>query len=176
MANHQVLVYGDEDSFVASTGPFLAEGVERFEALLAVTTARRIGVLRDYLGDDATQVQFVEADSWYSSPTSALSAYRGFLEDDAARSRPWARILGEPVWAGGAQSEIGVWNRYESLLNMAFSSMPVTVLCPYDERSDPAALAMARTTHPQILEGNEVTDNPSYQDPGAFVLGPDEHK
>jgi hypothetical protein len=171
MLNHQVLLYGDDDSFLAATVPFLAEGAARSEAVLAVTTARNIEVLREWLGGAADRVSFAEAEPWYSSPVSALHSYRAFL-DEQAQSAPWARIVGEPVWAGRSQEEIRVWNQYESLVNLAFGSMPVSVLCPYDERSvDPDIVSTARLTHPRILEGDAVADNPAYQDPGEFVLG-----
>lgn len=172
MLNHQVLVYGDDDSFLAATGPFLAEGAARSEALLAVTTARNIDLLREWLGKGADRVSFVEAETWYSAPVSAMNAYRAFLDEGQAQSSRWARIVGEPVWAGRSHEEIRGWSQYESLVNLAFGPMPVTVLCPYDERSvDPAVVATARLTHRLILEGGAVADNPSYQDPGEFVLG-----
>jgi transcriptional regulator with XRE-family HTH domain len=175
MLSHQVLVYRDDDSFSAAAGPFLAEGAERSEALLAVTTARNIDVLREWLGESAHQVAFAEATTWYSSPSSAMNAYRAFLDGRQAQSAPWARIVGEPLWAGRSQEEIRVWNQYESLVNLAFGSMPVSALCPYDERSvDPAIVATARLTHPRILEGDAVADNPAYRDPGEFVLAPKE--
>jgi transcriptional regulator with XRE-family HTH domain len=172
MLNHQVLVYRDDDSFLAATGPFLAEGVARSEALLAVTTARNIEALGKWLGKGARQVAFVEANTWYSAPVAAMKAFRAFLDDERAQSSRWARIVGEPVWAGRSHEEIRVWNQYESLVNLAFGPMPVTVLCPYDERSvDPEIVATARLTHPRILDGRASEDNPSYQDPGEFVLG-----
>jgi transcriptional regulator with XRE-family HTH domain len=173
MLNHQVLVYRDDDSFLAAAGAFLAEGAARSEALLAVTTAHNLEVLREWLGKGAQQVTFAEAETWYSSPATAMNAYRAFLDERQAQSAPWARIVGEPVWAGRSQEEIRVWNQYESLVNLAFGAMPVTALCPYDERSvDPEIVATARLTHPRMREGTAVAENPSYQDPGEFVLAP----
>jgi transcriptional regulator with XRE-family HTH domain len=171
MLNHQVLVYRDDDGFLAATGPYLAEGAARSEALLAVTTARNIEALRGWLGKGADRVSFVESETWYGAPGSAMNAYRAFLDESRARGSRWTRIVGEPVWAGRSLEETRVWSQYESLLNLAFGPMPVSVLCPYDERSvDPAIVSTARLTHPRILEGGEVADNPSYQDPGEFVL------
>jgi transcriptional regulator with XRE-family HTH domain len=172
MLNHQVLVYQDDDSFLAAAGPFLAEGVERAESLLAVTTARNIEILRDHLGQHASQVEFVEADTWYSAPDSALNAFRGFLDDELARGSTWTRIVGEPVWSGRSHDEVRGWHQYESFLNLVFGSMPATVLCPYDERSvDHAIVTTALLTHPSIVEGAEIADNPMYRGPGVFVLG-----
>lgn len=91
------------------------------------------------------------------------------------RSRREARVVGEPVWARRSDEEVRVWNQYESLLNLAFGSRPMTVLCPYDERSvDPAIVTTALLTHPSIAEGSDIADNPKYRDPGAFVLGSEE--
>jgi len=175
MLNHQVLVYRDDDSFLAATGPFLAEGAERSEPMLAVTTARNIEVLREHLGKSEHQVEFVEAQNWYSTPLSALNAYRAFVDDERAQISTWARVVGEPVWARRSDEEVRVWNQYESLLNLALGSRPMTVLCPYDERSvDPVIVTTALLTHPSIAEGCDIADNPKYRDPGAFVLGSEE--
>ncbi len=172
MLSHQVLIYGDDDGFLDATAPFLSEGIERSEALLAVTTARNIGILKDQLGRSADQVQFADAEAWYSAPMSALNAYRAFLDGKLAQGAPWARIVGEPGWSGRSDAEIRVWNQYESLVNLAFGPSPATLLCTYDERSvNPAIVTTARLTHPWIVEGRETVDNPMYRDPGEFVLG-----
>ena len=42
MLEHRVLVYETDQEFVETVGPFLSEGIERSEALLAVTTSGRI--------------------------------------------------------------------------------------------------------------------------------------
>ena len=171
MLRHQVLVYDDEPGFLAAIAPFLLEGAERSEAALAVTTGRNIQILREQLGTAAFQVEFVEAEKWYGNPVSALNAYRGFL-NERLESCAWVRIVGEPVWVGRSEEEIRVWNHYESLLNLVLGPMPVTMLCPYDVRVvDPGIAAAARLTHPEMVDGDDVAENPLYRDPGEFVLG-----
>jgi transcriptional regulator with XRE-family HTH domain len=166
MLDHRVLVYEDDELFVDTSTPFLREGLERSEALLAITAAKNIGILTDQLGQDAASVTFVDADDGYKSPITAINAYRAFLDDALGKGAPWVRMIGEPRWTSA-----GLWNQYESLFNLAFGSMPATVLCLYDERSvDPKIVSTARLTHPQIVEGSETIDNPMYLDPSDFLL------
>jgi hypothetical protein len=172
MLQHQVLVYEDDDGFVDAAGPFLQEGMERSEALLVISTASNNGMLKQKLGKSAAQVGFVEAETWYLSPVSAMNAYRKFLDEKLEQGAAWARIVGDPGWPGRSDDEIRLWNQYESLVNMAFSPSPLTVLCTYDERTVNAEIvAAARLTHPWVVEGRELIENPMYQDPGEFVFG-----
>lgn len=172
MLSHQVLVYGDDDGFVNAAAPYLSEGMERAEALLVTTTAKKIGLLKDELGDSADQVEFFAAETWYASPVSAMNAYRLFLDDQVAEGAPWVRVVGDPEWPGRSEEDVRAWNQYESLVNLTFSPSPVTLLCTYDERTvHPSIVTAAQLTHPQIVEGGEVSDNPLYRDPSEFFLG-----
>jgi transcriptional regulator with XRE-family HTH domain len=175
MAAHQVFFYGSDEAFLSATAPYLSEGIERSEALLTVTSARNIGILRDELGRGAAdQVEFVEAETWYHSPVSAMTAYRAFLDHKLAKGARWARIVGDPGWPGRTTAEITAWKQYESLVNLVFGSDPVTLLCTYDERAINSALVTtARSTHPWIFEGDEISENPAYKDTTEFVLGDD---
>ncbi|MEA2508377.1 MAG: hypothetical protein QOG21_459 [Actinomycetota bacterium] len=164
MLSHEILVFADDDEFVDAVGPYLSEGMDRSEALLAVTTARNIDILQQQLGQSAASVRFVDSENWYSSPVSALNAYRRFLDESLSRGAPWIRIAGEPVWGGRSEEEVRAWHNYESLVNLAFAPMPATVLCLYDERSvDPAIVTAARSNHPKAVEGRETVDNPEYR-------------
>jgi hypothetical protein len=172
MLAHQVFFYSDDEALLATTGPYILEGLERSEPVLAVMTQENIELVREQLGDDADRVQFAPTEPWYDSPVSALNSYRAFMDDKLAQGSPWTRVVAEACWAGRAEDEIRVWNHYESLVNMAFDLLPVSLLCLYDERSvDPAMVTTARLTHPQIVEGGQITENPMYRDPGDFVLG-----
>ena len=51
MLEHSVFQYRADDEFQATIGSFLADGVERSEAVLAVTTAPNIELLREHLGE-----------------------------------------------------------------------------------------------------------------------------
>lgn len=172
MLDHQLLVYPDADSFVAATGPFIRDGLERSERVMTVTTDSNIEALHGYLGSDASDVTFVEAETWYRAPGTVLGGFLRFLDGQLAKGSPWTRIVGEPHWWGRSQDEIRVTHQYESLFNLVFGSLPASFLCAYDERAlDPAIVTAARATHPRLMERGNVVDNVSYQDPASFLLG-----
>jgi transcriptional regulator with XRE-family HTH domain len=171
MFEHRALLYDSHAEFLASAVPFLAEAPDRSEAALVVTSKSKIASLRKQLGTDADAVEFADRSSWYRTPTGALDGYRAFLDRAADTGAPWVRILGEPVWTGRSDAEIRLWARYESFLNLAFSSRPLTLLCAYDRRKlDAAVIGHARATHPRTLEHDSLTLSSAYCDPATFLL------
>jgi transcriptional regulator with XRE-family HTH domain len=175
MLNHSMFPYRTEDQFRNTMGSFLADGVERSEALLAVTTAANIELLREHLGTDADKVRFVDLRDFYSTPIGALEAIKSFSEAQLAGGASWVRFLGEPRWAGRSDGEVRLWTRYESILNLVFAASPMTIVCPYDERSvAPEILAHAHSTHPHILDERGDSQSLRYTDPRLFALTSDE--
>jgi transcriptional regulator with XRE-family HTH domain len=173
LLEHRVLTYGSDEEFLDGTFPFIAEGIERSDCLLAVTTPAQIGLLRDALGDRSEHIEFADSAKWYSSPNAALNGYRAFVKERSEVGATWIRIVGEPVWAGRSDAEITAWTRYESMLNLSCASSPATIVCPYDTRSLPVEVVEdARRTHPTVAHGNEATVSPVYQEPEDFLLQP----
>ena len=173
MVEHRALLYETEEEFSTSAVPFLAEAVERSEAALAVTSEANIAQLRRELGADADQVRFAEHLDWYNTPTTALTGYRAFLDQSVCGGSTWVRILGEPVWSFRSDSATRLWARYEALLNLVFSSAPVSVLCCYDVRqTNPGVIEHARAAHPETLERGRLQPSSDYVDPAGFVLSP----
>jgi transcriptional regulator with XRE-family HTH domain len=171
MLDHSAFPYGAEDQFQKTMGSFLAEGVERSEAILAVTTLPNIELLREHLGNDACRVEFVDSGAFLSTPIAALEAFRAFSEANLARGAPWVRILGEPRWTDRSVAEVRLWTRFESLFNLVFAASPMTVACPYDERSvAPEILKQAYLTHPHTMGERGISQSPDYTDPGLFAL------
>jgi transcriptional regulator with XRE-family HTH domain len=173
MLEHSAFRYRTDDQFRTIAGPFLAEGVERSEAVLAVTSAANIELLRDYLGTQAGAVEFVDASTWYHTPVAALQAYKAFADVKLHEGAHWVRLVGQPAWAERSDAEVRAWTRYESLLNLVFSASPLTAVCAYDERSvAPEIMRQAELTHPHTFSEHGTSQNPEYTDPGDFTLEP----
>jgi hypothetical protein len=171
LLEHRVLIYDSDAVYLASTVPFLREGITRNERVLVVTAGRQTRLLRNALGDDAALVEFHDSAEWYTSPTGALNHYRSFVKDRFESGAPWIRIIGEPVWAGRSPAEVAAWTRYESMINLSLASSPATILCSYDARSVPKRiLAGARRTHPEIAEADDVSASHDYREAEGFLL------
>ena len=173
LLEHRILTYASDEDFLASTIPSVDEGIERSQCLLAVMTEAKLGLLRDALGDRSDHVEFAEWANWYRSPGEALARYGAFVSQKFEAGAVWIRIVAEAAWAGETDAEIAAWTRYESLVNLAFASSPATFTCTYDERSFPEkAVADARRTHPEVTHGSVATASPTYREPEAFLLEP----
>jgi transcriptional regulator with XRE-family HTH domain len=171
MLEHQVLVYGSDDDFLAAVVPFLRAGIERSEPALVVTSRANAQLVRRALGRDAKRVEVADSSRWCSSPVDALRRFRDYLEKQVAAGSTWVRIVGEPVWAGRSKAEIQKWTRYESIINLSFASAPATIVCPYDARSvPPKVLADAQRTHPHLARVAGVDSSPEYRTPEEFLL------
>jgi transcriptional regulator with XRE-family HTH domain len=174
MLKHAAFLYGSDDQFRTAIGSFLREGVERSEAILVVTTLPNIELLREQFGQDAANVEYVESSSFYSTPSAALEAFRAFSEAKLERGVPWVRVVGEPRWAERSDTDVRLWTRYESLFNLVFAASPLTVVCPYDERSvAPEILRQARLTHSHTVGDTGISPCPDYTDPRRFALAPE---
>ncbi len=175
MLNHSMFPYRSDDQFQKAMGAFLADGIERSEALLAVTTTANIELLREHLGTDADKVRFVATKDFFSTPVAALEAIRSFSDNELAAGASWVRFLGEPRWAKRSDAEVHLWTRYESMCNLAFAASPMTIICPYNERTVASEiLEQAHCTHPHLLGRRGDTPSPHFADPPLFALTSDD--
>jgi len=172
LLSHHLLTYGDVDEFLATAGPFVAEGVRAEEATLVVTTARNARALREHLGPLASAVRFADAKDWYASPRGAFAGYRDFAAEALGDGAAWLRVVGEPTWADRSAAAVSLWGRYESLINLAFAALPMTLACPYDVSSLPDEIVgHARSAHCHTLARGETAPNAEYLDPAEACLG-----
>jgi transcriptional regulator with XRE-family HTH domain len=168
---HRLLVYGSDDEYVASTVPFLREGIERSDAVLVVPSEHQGDLLHDALGDDAQHVEFLDSTAWYTTLHGAANGYRTLVKDRFDRGAPWVRIIGDAVWAGRSGAAITEWFRYESMVNLALASSPATIMCSYDGRALPdAVLAEAHRTHPEVAVAGATSASQAYQEPEDLLL------
>lgn len=164
---HQVLMYDHEKGFLDTVVPFVREGLDAGEAVLAVSTAPNVTSLRQALGTDSDAVAFVDSANWYVRPARTIANYSSFIAENAT-SR--IRVVAEPGWETGTPDEVMEWTRYESIINQAFADIRASVLCLYDRRStDTGLLDGALYTHPQVVDGcGGPRDNGCYVEPPAL--------
>jgi transcriptional regulator with XRE-family HTH domain len=171
LLSHRVLFYATAEEFLAGTVPYLREGVERSEPVLAVAGAARIELLREALGAGAAHVEFVESSQWYRAPAQALAGCRDYVRQRLSEGASWIRLLGEPVWAGRSRAERLAWARYESLITLALAGSPASIVCTYDQGSSPCSvLSQAAQTHAELTCAGSVCASSAYRSPEEFLL------
>jgi transcriptional regulator with XRE-family HTH domain len=170
---HRLLPYACDEDLLSTAVPYLAEGIDRSDAVVAVMPEARNELLHDNLDGASSRIEFVDAADWYTSPGAALDRYRVLLKERLDAGAMWIRIVGELPLVGRTRAEIAAWNRYESIVNLAFASAPATIMCTYDTEALPrGVVANAHRAHPSIADGSLGTANPSYRDAEELLLRP----
>lgn len=165
---HQALFYVDDAGFLDGTLRFIREGLVAEEPILVAVNQAKIARIKRRLGGAADRVRFLDMAAFGRNPARIIPVWRDFVAEHA-RS-PVMRGIGEPVWPGRSEAELGECDRHESLLNLAFADDEgggeFNLLCPYDARAlGPDVLAAARRNHPEIINGNDCEPSPDYLAP-----------
>jgi len=149
---HEILLYGDDEEFLAGAVPLIREGLELGESSLVAVTRGKTELLGGELGADAAQVEFLDMEAVGYNPARIIPVWRNFLDRTAAAGRP-VRGIGEPAWPGRDDAALDECHRHESLLNLAFAGdREWTLLCPYDSNAlDDDVIESARECHCHVL-------------------------
>lgn len=173
MLRHQSLLHQTDEEFMRTVGPFVSDGIELSEPTLVVATAAKVALVRKRIGTAARSIDFLDSARVYAEPSALRHTFRTFVTDSLEHGAAWVRIVGEGPWAKKTAAEVRRLHRGDSLLNLAFRALPLTLICVFDERSVSRAIARdARATHPQTISEDGPASNPTYVDPQAFVLDP----
>ncbi len=165
---HDAFVYSSKDEFLAGTLPFLEEGIEGGEPILAAPTHANARLLRERLGERATAVDWAE-DSESHRTVERLAIFLDYIGSHVESGATQVRLLGEPCWPADGGPGVDEWKRYESFLNMALARHPVWLVCPYDGSSlAPDIIEDACCTHPNMGYGKSRAASHEYVDPAEF--------
>jgi anti-sigma regulatory factor (Ser/Thr protein kinase) len=158
---HEALYYATVDEFLAGALDFVTSGTE--PTLVAVPEPR-LSLLRSALGP-VPHASFVDMAVEGRNPARILPWVLGaFVE---AHPGP-VRILGEPIYPGRTEAEIGPCVQHEALINMAFPDRCADIMCPYDT-SLTQVLPYAERTHPALVASGRRRRSHSYTEPAQVV-------
>lgn len=167
---HDAFVYASEEEFLEGTLPFLEEGIDRGEPILAAPTHANARLLRDRLGRRAAKAVDWAEDSESHRAVQRLGIFLDYIDDHARGGATQIRLLGEPCWPEDGGPGVAEWKRYESFLNVALAEHPVWLICPYDgSRLSPDIVEDACLTHPNFGYGANRMECADYLDPAAFA-------
>jgi CheY-like chemotaxis protein len=170
---HEALVYSSTDELAAGTLPFMRHGLARGEHVLVVLREAGRSVLEQALGEDASRVEFADANEWYRSPEHALVGYTRYLHDrlEHGDALHRVRVVAEIVWPqDAAPVDVAAWKRYEAGISAALADVPVSFICAYDTRELPAEIITdAQRTHPILRGADGARPSAHYVLPTAFI-------
>lgn len=100
-----------------------------------------------------------------------LEFWEAGMQRAVDRGFEFIRAAGEMTWALGDAPGVEQLITYEAELNRSLRDFPQVILCFYDlERFTNGELLMnVMRTHPKVLLGSTVVDNPWYMDPDEFL-------
>lgn len=168
---HEMALYGSDEELLEIVVPFLTEGLEAGEPVLATFGERNAALVRDALGDPEG-IEFVPAPRQYRNPTLTIADYRRRFAAHRDAGAAQVRVVGDVPHTGtGACWD--AWARYEGAANHAYEEFPVWGLCPYDTRTAPDdVLEDVRRTHPfEALPGGRHRAAEHFVDPDIFLAG-----
>jgi anti-sigma regulatory factor (Ser/Thr protein kinase) len=160
---HVGFFYETSDEYARTLAGFLRAGLAAGEALFAAVPSARLGLIKDALGRDATDVEYADMTQIGRNPAWIIPRIKAFTDRHAGR-RVW--YVGEPIWGSRSAAELREATRHEALINLAFATADAQILCPYDMSGlDPAVIADAARTHPLLLSGGRDVPSPGYAGP-----------
>src|SRR6478752_9637456 len=157
---HEAFFWRGDDHFLARTVPFILEGVDAGEPVMAAVVPRHVGLLREALGAAAGEIQLLDMSRLGANPARIIPAWREFTDTHAGPGRP-VRGIGEPVWSARRGSELAECQLHEALLNAAVApATPLWLICPYDaDNLSDDVLTEARRSHPVVVEDVAPTES-----------------
>ena len=166
---HDAFVYSSPDEFLAGSLPFLEEGIDRGEPILAAPTQPNALLLQKHLGERASGVDWAE-DAESHRTVERLGIFLHYIHRHRNAGATQIRLLGEPCWPKDGRPGVAEWKRYESFLNVALAPYPVWLVCPYGSDSlAPDIIEDACLTHPLIGYGEDRKPCGDYLEPAAFA-------
>jgi anti-sigma regulatory factor (Ser/Thr protein kinase) len=155
---HMALFYRKRAEYLSAVTGFLRAASDRDEPVLAAVPGERVAGLRQALGARA-RVSFVDMTDVGRNPAKIIPAIRAFTDRHSGQR---VSFLGEPAWPGRSASELVEATRHEALINLAFATTPVSILCPYDAALPASVRDDAGCTHPEIIEGADSRASGGY--------------
>jgi anti-sigma regulatory factor (Ser/Thr protein kinase) len=144
---HVAWLYRTPEEYVAGLREFALAGGSAGEPVLLAVPAVRLPAGWS-LPDGAAGARRLDVDELGRNPARMLPVLRAFADEHPGQR---VRVVAELAWPGRSAPELSEVARYEVMLNLAFASSPISMLCPYDAAGLPgSATSAVRASHPWV--------------------------
>lgn len=158
--SHLAYLYDDERDYLSYLSAFAGAGLRSAEPVFVAVPGRRAALLRERLGAESPLVRYGEITETGRNPARLIPELRAFLDEHPGRR---VRYIGESIWPGRSDPELCEATRHEALMNLAFDTAAVTIVCPYDVDGLAASVVSgARSTHPVIVQHGRTHSGAGY--------------
>jgi anti-sigma regulatory factor (Ser/Thr protein kinase) len=161
--DHHALLYADPDEFMLGTRRFIEAGLSSGDPVLVAVPGAKISPMRAMLNGGGDRVEFLDMNELGRNPGRIIPAVRDWID---TRTDGRCRFIGEPIWPGRSTAEVVEATRHEALINLAFATAPVSILCPYDTSGlSQSVVEDAERTHPHLVCSVDEFVSAHYTDP-----------
>jgi anti-sigma regulatory factor (Ser/Thr protein kinase) len=162
---HLAYLYDDDRDYLSYLSAFAGAGLRNAEPVFVAVPGHRAALLRERLGAETPLVRYGAMTETGRNPARLIPELRAFLDEHPGRR---ARYVGESIWPGRSDPELCEATRHEALMNLAFATASLTIVCPYDVRGLAARVVSgARSTHPVIVRNGRTQPANGYAARGA---------
>jgi anti-sigma regulatory factor (Ser/Thr protein kinase) len=162
---HLALFYRDREDYADGVMGFVEPALGAGEPVAIAVPDSRASLLRERLGDSASEVEVLDMVTLGANPARIIPAVERILATHEGR---WLHYVGEPIWPGRSPEEIHEATRHEALINLAWPGAPIRVLCPYDAVGlSPEVLEDAERTHPRLIRDGREHESRAYRGPSV---------
>jgi hypothetical protein len=173
-----------EDACVA---PYVAEGLDAGDQVFAV---REAALLKPYLKRLSAavgrsferelasgQLRLRASEETYLAPDGfeadrMIEVLVHVIDESRAAGHARLRTCGDMAWAIEGLRDTDELMEYESRVNLLVHAHECTFMCVYDlNRFGGRAIMDVLSTHPMVVMGDRVLDNPYYVEPRDFLAG-----
>jgi anti-sigma regulatory factor (Ser/Thr protein kinase) len=163
--NHLAYLYDGERDYLSALSTFVRAGLRNAEPVFVAVPGRRAGLLRERLGAESPLLRYGAMAETGRNPARLIPELYAFVAEHPGQR---VRYIGESIWPGRSDAELCEATRHEALINLAFATAAVSILCPYDVSGLHASVVGGvQRTHPAILQAGRTQPATSYAGRGV---------
>jgi hypothetical protein len=181
---HICAFFHTKEEEYATLRDFIKEGLEQGERGFHIVDSNHRPAHRSRLKQDGIDVESVEKTGqlkvacWedaylqdgYFDQDRQLALLEKILKDGKESGYPLTRLVANMEWALEDKAGVKDIVEYECRLNNFLPNYPDPVICTYDLSRFNAGIVMdIMRTHPMIIVGGVLQENPLYVQPGQFL-------